>query len=59
MESDVVRSEQSLLSDYKFGIAYGPRNDLVNEFYVPALSRAVRYDRSAGFFSSSALAVAA
>jgi len=30
----------------------------VNDFYVPALSAAVQYDRAAGFFSSSALAVA-
>ncbi len=33
--------------------------DLVNDFYVPALSRAMQYDREAGFFSSTALAVAA
>jgi SNF2 family DNA or RNA helicase len=32
---------------------------LVDEFYVPALERSVRYDRVAGYFSSSALAVAA
>ena len=31
---------------------------LVNDFYVPALERSVRYDRIAGYFSSSALAVA-
>ncbi|WP_424005787.1 helicase-related protein (plasmid) [Haloarcula salina] len=31
---------------------------LVDEFYVPALERSVRYDRVAGYFSSSALAVA-
>ncbi|SDG40340.1 helicase-related protein [Halorientalis regularis] len=31
---------------------------LVDEFYVPALSRSIRYDRIAGYFSSSALAVA-
>ena len=31
---------------------------LVDEFYVPALQRSVRYDRIAGYFSSSALAVA-
>lgn len=47
------------LREYPFEIAYGPRNDRVHEFYVPALSRSVRYDRGAGFFSSSALAVAA
>jgi SNF2 family DNA or RNA helicase len=32
---------------------------LVDEFYVPALERCSRYDRIAGYFSSSALAVAA
>ncbi|WP_226011847.1 DEAD/DEAH box helicase [Halomicrobium salinisoli] len=31
---------------------------LVNEFYVPALEQSIRYDRVAGYFSSSALAVA-
>ncbi len=31
---------------------------LVDEFYVPALKRSTRYDRIAGYFSSSALAVA-
>ncbi|MFC7198927.1 helicase-related protein [Halospeciosus flavus] len=31
---------------------------LVNEFYIPALERSIRYDRVAGYFSSSALAVA-
>jgi len=38
-----------------------PTNDgtyLVDEFYVPALERSDRYDRIAGYFSSSALAVA-
>lgn len=32
---------------------------LVDEFYIPALKRCQRYDRIAGYFSSSALAVAA
>ena len=31
---------------------------LIDEFYVPALKRSIRYDRVAGYFSSSALAVA-
>jgi superfamily II DNA or RNA helicase len=35
------------------------KNDVVSEFYVPALSVAVQYDRVTGFFSSSALSVAA
>jgi superfamily II DNA or RNA helicase len=38
---------------------YGPSDDRLHSFYIPALQRSVRYDRSAGFFSSAALAVAA
>lgn len=34
------------------------QDDLINDFYIPALSCAVSYDRKAGFFSSSALAIA-
>lgn len=48
-----------LLPDHEFKISYGVADDRLNEFYVPALRLSVRYDRSAGFFSSSALAVAA
>ncbi len=36
----------------------GSGSHLVDDFYVPALERSVRYDRIAGYFSSSALAVA-
>jgi SNF2 family DNA or RNA helicase len=39
---------------------YSPESgDLVADFYVPALECAVRYDRSTGYFSAYALAVAA
>lgn len=34
-------------------------SDVLGDFYLPVLSAAVSYDRLAGFFSSSALAVAA
>jgi superfamily II DNA or RNA helicase len=34
-------------------------DDVLNDFYIPVLSEAVRYRRLAGFFSSTALAVAA
>lgn len=47
------------LRDFSFRIVYSPADDPLNNFYIPALSASVRYDRSAGFFSSSALAVAA
>jgi superfamily II DNA or RNA helicase len=41
-------------SSYETGI-----DDLVEDFYIPVLCDAVRYDRIAGFFSSSSLAIAA
>lgn len=47
------------LRDYEWQIAYGPSDHPLHTFYIPALQRSVRYDRSAGFFSSSALAIAA
>jgi superfamily II DNA or RNA helicase len=47
------------LRDQPFRIFYSPADDPLNNFYIPALSSSVRYDRSAGYFSSSALAVAA
>lgn len=34
-------------------------NDLVNEFYIPVLQCSKRYDRIAGFFSSTSLALSA
>jgi superfamily II DNA or RNA helicase len=37
----------------------GPDPMLLEELYVPALARAVRYDRSCAYFSSSVLAAAA
>ncbi|MEO1401247.1 MAG: hypothetical protein AAFV72_08310 [Cyanobacteria bacterium J06635_1] len=33
--------------------------DLIRDFYVPCLSRAVRYDRAVGFFSSTSMAAVA
>jgi superfamily II DNA or RNA helicase len=47
------------LKDAEWKSAYGPEDQPLEAFYLPALSRAVRYDRIAGFFSSYALAVAA
>jgi hypothetical protein len=34
-------------------------DDILHDFYIPALSEAIEYDRIAGFFSSSSLAIAA
>lgn len=47
------------LPDKPFRISYGPADDRLNSFYIQALSCSVDYFRSAGFFSSSALAIAA
>jgi SNF2 family DNA or RNA helicase len=47
------------LRDLPPHIAYGPGDDRLRDFFIPALATSIRYDRSAGFFSSSMLAVAA
>ncbi|MCZ7554585.1 MAG: hypothetical protein M5U05_18740 [Anaerolineales bacterium] len=46
------------LREAEWQISYGPSDDRLNSFYIPALQRCVKYDRSTGFFSSSSLAVA-
>ncbi len=47
------------LRDYSWKPRYsGRRDDLINDFYVPALERSRFYYRSAGYFRSSAIAVA-
>lgn len=45
--------------DIDINISYGPADDRLRAFYLPLLSESVRYDRSAGYFSSTVLAVAA
>ena len=47
------------LPSHPFRFTYGPRDDRLHDFYLPALERSVLYRRSAGYFSSSALAIAA
>ena len=47
------------LRDLDLRLGYDTADEALREFYVPALSRAVRYDRSVGYFRSSSLAVAA
>lgn len=54
------------LASYEWRLSYrtsstfieGRPVDMLRDFYVPALSRAVRYDRVAGYFRSSSLAAA-
>lgn len=47
------------LPDFPFRIQYGHADDRLHDFFIPALERSVRYDRSTGYFSSSSLAIAA
>lgn len=48
------------LKELKLKKAYdSDRDNLLRDFYIPALSESVKYKRLAGFFSSSALAKAA
>lgn len=50
----------ALLADHPWKRKYTPDDgDLSRLFYVPALEDAVRYDRLTGYFSASALALAA
>ena len=47
-------------TDLDIKIKYDSDNsDILNEFYIPVLSRSVEYYRLSGFFSSTSLAVAA
>lgn len=55
-----------ILRDYSWEPSYatsdiredGKLVDVLHDFYIPVLSRATRYDRVAGYFSSSSLAAA-
>ena len=49
------------LKELHIGTSYETLGDVdpVSDFYIPALSQAVEYDRSVGFFSSASLALAA
>lgn len=50
----------SLLRDREWRLKYTPEDgDLVRGFYLPALRSAVRYDRTTGYFTAGALALAA
>ncbi|MBN1249307.1 MAG: DEAD/DEAH box helicase family protein [Anaerolineae bacterium] len=47
------------LTDHTFQLAYGPGDARLTDFYIPALTASVRYERMTGYFSSHALAIAA
>jgi len=54
-----METEALSLDAYPFRRSYSTsKDDLLNDFYVPALGHSVRYDRSAGFFSSGLVALA-
>ncbi len=53
-------SDTGLLADHPWPASLDTSSaDLVQEFFAPALSRATRYDRAVGYFSSGWLRVAA
>ena len=48
------------VKDVNFKISYrSGRDNLIKEFYEPALARACMYKRSVGYFTSSGLSIAA
>ncbi|MDD5070951.1 MAG: DEAD/DEAH box helicase family protein, partial [Candidatus Omnitrophica bacterium] len=48
------------LKDFDWKIRYrSDKHSLLNDFYIPALKRSVLYQRSAGYFSTESLVVAA
>lgn len=47
------------LRDIEYLVAYRPQHKPLESFYLPTLTASVTYDRSAGYFRSSALAAAA
>lgn len=64
--SDATARQPTGLRSYKWSYAYktsavtgdGRQVDILYDFYIPALKRAVRYDRMAGYFRSTSLAAA-
>lgn len=52
-------TEQSQLTEITYRVFYRPNDNPLETFYLPTLAASVHYDRSAGYFRSSALAAAA
>ena len=54
-----MKTENLPLDTLSFRRSYSTsKDDLLNDFYVPALEHSIKYDRSAGFFSSGLVALA-
>src|SRR5689334_18620644 len=49
----------SNLRELNLKISYGPNDARLHDFFIPAMAASIRYDRAAGYFSSTMLAVAA
>src|SRR5690606_9456159 len=49
----------SSLRDIQYRVFYRPNDNPLETFYLPTLAASTHYDRSAGYFRSSALAAAA
>lgn len=58
-EQAVAQTRGTGLRQLRFAEIYDTGEDVLADFYVPALSRATSYDRSVGYFSANALSVAA
>jgi superfamily II DNA or RNA helicase len=54
-----VTATEARLRDLDLPPGFDTGDDALRSFYVPALSRAVSYDRSVGYFRASSLSVAA
>jgi len=52
-------TEQPQLTNITYRVFYRPTDNPLETFYLPTLAASVHYDRSAGYFRSSALAAAA
>ncbi len=64
--SDAAVQKEERLRDYPWQLGYSTSShmaggrpvDILHQFYIPVLKRAVRYDRVAGYFRSTSLAAA-
>jgi hypothetical protein len=55
----VLRDLTMSLRALNLQISYGPNDDRLNQFFIPAMEASIRYERAAGYFSSTTLAIAA
>lgn len=54
-----MKINEASLEQCNFNRSYSTsKDDLLNDFYIPALENSVQYDRAAGFFSSGIVALA-